>query len=76
MSDNTLATEPTALLEQHLKYLKLPFIREHYQQLAQQASQKHWSHVDYLEKLADGEAALRRDRSIARPPARRLDRRR
>ena len=66
MSDNTAATEPTALLEQHLKYLKLPFIREHYQHLAQQASLKHWSHVDYLEKLADGEAALRRDRSIAR----------
>jgi DNA replication protein DnaC len=66
MSDNTLATEPTALLEQHLKYLKLPFMREHHQQLADQAARKHWSHVGYFEKLADGEAALRRDRSIAR----------
>ncbi len=66
MSDNTLATEPTALLEQHLKYLKLPFMREHDQQLADQAARKHWSHVGYFEKLADGEAALRRDRSIAR----------
>jgi DNA replication protein DnaC len=66
MSDSTLATQPTAMLEQHLKYLKLPFIREHYPQLARHASRKHWTHVDYLEKLADGEAALRRDRSIAR----------
>ena len=53
-------------LDQNLKYLKLPFMREHYQELAKQASQKHWSHVEYLEKLTDGEAALRRDRSIQR----------
>lgn len=53
-------------LEEHLKYLKLPFIRDHYQVVATQAAEKHWAHVDYLEKLADGEAALRRDRSIER----------
>ena len=53
-------------LDQNLKYLKLPFMREHYQELAKQASKKHWSHVEYLEKLTDGEAALRRDRSIQR----------
>ena len=53
-------------LDQNLKYLKLPFMREHHQELAKQASKKHWSHVDYLEKLTDGEAALRRDRSIQR----------
>ena len=53
-------------LEEHLKYLKLPFIREHYQTLATQAAEKQLPHIDYLEKLADGEAALRRDRSIQR----------
>ena len=53
-------------LEEHLKYLKLPFIRDHYQVVATQAAEKHWAHVDYLENLADGEAALRRDRSIQR----------
>jgi hypothetical protein len=51
-------------LEQNLKYLKLVFMRDQYQDLAKQASKKHWSHVDYFEKLTDGEVALRRDISI------------
>ena len=37
-----------------------------YQRLAAQAAEKQLTHVDYLEKLADGEAAFRRDRSIQR----------
>jgi len=57
---------PPAQLDQHLKYLKLPYMRDQHQDLAKQAAKKHWSHVDYLEKLADGEAALRSDRSIQR----------
>ena len=60
------ADTPQDLIDQHLKYLKLPFMREHYQSLAAQAATKHWSHAGYLEKLADGEAALRRDRSTQR----------
>ena len=56
----------TDKLDEHLKYLKLPFMREHYDAIAAQATKKHWPHVDYLEKLAGGEAAVRRDRSIAR----------
>jgi DNA replication protein DnaC len=52
--------------DERLKYLKLPFIREHYQGLATQAVEKHLPHIDYLEKLANGKAALRRDRSIQR----------
>ena len=59
-------TEHNRRLEEHLKYLKLPFIREHCQTLATQAAEKQLPHIDYLEKLADGEAALRRDRSIQR----------
>lgn len=58
--------EPQSLLDQHLRYLKLSFMQDHHQDLAAQAAKKHWSHVDYLEKLADGEAAMRRDRSIER----------
>ena len=61
--DNTI---PPSLLDQHLKFLKLSFMRDQHQELAGQASKKHWSHLDYLEKLAEGEAALRRDRSIQR----------
>jgi DNA replication protein DnaC len=57
---------PPSLLDQHLKFLKLSFMRDQYQDLAAQASRKHWSHLDYLEKLAEGEAALRQDRSIQR----------
>lgn len=53
-------------LDQHLRYLKLPFIREHYQDLAAQAARKNWTHVDYLDNLLSGEAALRQDRSIDR----------
>ena len=59
-------SENNRRLDEHLKYLKLPFIREHYQGLAVQATEKHLPHIDYLEKLADGEAALRRDHSIQR----------
>jgi DNA replication protein DnaC len=54
------------LLDRHLKYLKLPFMREQHHPLAEQAAKGGWSHQDYLEKLADGEAALRKDRSIQR----------
>ena len=43
---------PNADLDQHLKYLKLPFMRQQHQDLAKQAANKHWAHVHYLEKLA------------------------
>jgi DNA replication protein DnaC len=59
-------SEDNRRLDEHLKYLKLPFIREHFQSFAAQAAEKQLAHVDYLEKLADGEAAFRRDRSIQR----------
>ena len=59
-------SEQNQRLDEHLKYLKLPFIREHYQRLAAQAAEKQLPHIDYLEKLADGEAAHRRDRSTDR----------
>ena len=41
-------------------------MRDQHQAFAKRASQKQWSHLDYFEKLADGEAALRRDRSVQR----------
>ena len=50
-------------LTKTLKYLKLPFMLEQHQDLAQEAAKKQWSHLDYLEKLSDGEAALRQDRA-------------
>lgn len=50
-------------LTKNLKYLKLSFMLGQHQDLAKEASKKQWSHLDYLEKLADGEAALRQDRA-------------
>lgn len=58
--------DPQTPLEQNLKYLKLVFMKENYLTLAKQAAKKQSSHLDYLEKLVDGEAALRQDRSIQR----------
>lgn len=50
-------------IEPHLTSLKLPFMVEHYQDLAAQAATKQWSHLEYLATLAQGEADLRRDRA-------------
>jgi DNA replication protein DnaC len=50
-------------VEHHLTYLKLAFIAAQYAALATQAVQKEWSHVDYLARLVEGEADLRRDRA-------------
>jgi len=59
-------SKSTPSLEQQLDYLKLHYMREQYEKTAQQASQKKWSHVDYLTNLISGEAASRWDRSIQR----------
>jgi DNA replication protein DnaC len=66
MSERTNTPESTTSLsdvEQHLTYLKLSFMMEQYAALAKHATQKVWSHVDYLTRLAEGEATLRRDRA-------------
>jgi len=51
---------------EHLEYLKLTSIEQNYEPEAKAAAENHLSHVEYLARLVDGEAALRRDRSIAR----------
>jgi DNA replication protein DnaC len=53
-------------LKAHLKFLSLSFMHNNCEPLADQAAQKNWTHADYLSALAEGEAALRRDRSIQR----------
>jgi len=54
------------LLQQHLSYLQLPFIRDHYAALAQEATQKSWGYLQYLEALIQAEAEQRRQRLIQR----------
>ena len=53
-------------LEELLNYLKLCYMRQNYQSVANRAAQKQWSHVDYLTQLAEAEANLRRDRATKR----------
>ncbi|HIC89117.1 MAG TPA: ATP-binding protein [Anaerolineae bacterium] len=53
-------------LREQLAYLKLTSVIENYEAEAKTAAQKHISHVQYLARLVETEAALRRDRSIAR----------
>jgi len=50
----------------HLDYLKLPFIREHYAELARDAAEQHTDHIDFLTRLIEGEAHWRQDRSVER----------
>lgn len=56
----------TTLLHEHLNYLHLPFIQQHYPAIAQQAAQEHWDHVQYLQRLLQGEFQQRRQRLIER----------
>jgi len=53
-------------LPRQLQFLKLPFILEHFEELAQKAGAEQWSHVEYLARLIEGEAALRQDRARQR----------
>jgi DNA replication protein DnaC len=62
----TVETPTKPGLPTHLELLCLPFMRDNYDMLANQAAQKGWSHVDYLAALVDGEAGLRRQRSLKR----------
>jgi DNA replication protein DnaC len=55
-----------ALLDRHLAYLCLSFVRQNCQSLATEAARKELSHLDYLAQLAEGEASLRQDRAVAR----------
>ena len=54
---------PPGELDHYLRELKCAFIAAHYSDLATQAAQKQWAHVDYLGRLIEGEAHLRRDRA-------------
>lgn len=53
-------------VQEQLRYLKLPFIRKHFEPLAKEAAQAHWGHVDYLAGLIEGEALDRQQRAIQR----------
>ena len=52
--------------EAHLDYLKLPYIRDHYRDAIQQATEQETDHLGCLMQLIDAEAQLRHDRSVER----------
>jgi DNA replication protein DnaC len=53
-------------LTEYLTQLRLCFIQENYQSLADQAAREQWTHQQYLARLMEGEGQRRQDRSIAR----------
>jgi DNA replication protein DnaC len=62
----TSAANPDDDLRRQLQLLKLPFMLEHYEELAQKAGSQQWSHVEFLARLIEGEAALCQDRARQR----------
>ena len=58
--------KPASLLLQQLQSLKLTHVAEHHTELAQQAAQHHWDHLEYLRRLVDGEYTQRQQRLIER----------
>lgn len=64
-----MSTDPqseTDALCAYLASLKLSYLLEHFESLAQHAGAEQWSHVHYLARLIEGEAHRREDRSIQR----------
>ncbi len=57
---------PTAALPAHLDYLRLAHVAENYESLAKEAAAKNWSHVDYLQRLLEGECLCRQQRALER----------
>src|SRR5258708_33725142 len=54
------------LLNEHLDYLKLTCVKENCHPLAVESAANHWSHLDYLGRLLQGEVAARQQRTVAR----------
>jgi DNA replication protein DnaC len=53
-------------LGKQLDYLKLAYCKENFRPLAAEGNAKHWTHIDYLQRLIEGEVAARQDRTILR----------
>ena len=53
------SSEPLSKL---LTRLQLSNVRRHYHELAQTAADQHWSHLEYLKHLIEGEVAHRDDK--------------
>jgi DNA replication protein DnaC len=50
----------------YLHYLQLAYFRQNHQPLAKEAAQKNWTPLEFLSRLVEGEALLRKDRATHR----------
>lgn len=67
MSKDDQVNENTAesdSLNKLILRLQLPFIRANYHELAQTAVEHGWGHLDYLQRLVEGEVSRRGDKSL------------
>jgi DNA replication protein DnaC len=62
-TDADKSIEPLSKL---LMRLQLSNVRSHYHELAQTAAEQGWSHLEYLQRLVEGEVAHRDDKSLER----------
>lgn len=53
-------------LTQQLDYLKLAHVAAHHAALATEAAAAPWSHLEFLQRLLDGECAVRQQRAVER----------
>jgi len=53
-------------IKNELSHLKLPYIRENYEEAAKTAARKNWTHIEFLSELIKKESGLRWDRFIKR----------
>jgi DNA replication protein DnaC len=53
-------------LQEQLQALRLHHLRENYATLADDAAKKHWTHVDFLARLIDGQTQLAHQRAVER----------
>jgi DNA replication protein DnaC len=53
-------------LQTYLDYLRLKHLVENYEPLAKQAAEKRWPHVDYLQRLLEGEYNRRQECALQR----------
>ncbi len=74
---NDVPSPVSAALDTQLEHLRLGYLRENHESLAQQAAREQMTHVDYLAQLIEGEAAQReqRARTLPEPGALHLTRR-
>lgn len=66
MNKNTTPNNSSAILDHQLTAMKLSFILQNYEAFAEQAACDHLTHVDFLQRLIEGEAMRRQDNRIQR----------